>query len=973
MSIDHRNPNSDGRIMPPPLPPDFRTLFESVPSLDLILDAHFQIVAVTDSYLRATLTKRENILGKNIFEVFPDNPDDPAATGTRNLRASLEHVLRFRETHTMAVQKYDIRRPLEQGGEFEERYWSPVNSPIQGANGEVTLINHHVEDVTEFVRLKVLGDQKGRASEELRKQAEEELNRFFNLSLELLCVATTDGYFVRLNPAFERILGWSNAELKSRRFIEFVHPDDRESTLAEVRKLSTGIPSLCFENRYLCKDSSYRWLAWSTNPVPDRGLLYSAARDITEHKRTGLALQQARDAADAASQAKSEFLATMSHELRTPLNGVIGMTDLLLNTQLDAQQRRYAWLVKASGDTLLSLINDVLDFSKIEAGKLDLESIEFDLLYAIENVAVSLSSKAESKGLELLCRIHPDLPRFVLGDPGRLQQILLNLTNNAIKFTEHGEVVIRATIDGVTENDVTIRFTVSDTGIGIPHDRLNCLFQSFSQVDASTTRKYGGTGLGLAICKRLVTLMAGDIGVESEPNRGTTFWFVVKLKKRRDGTSKAHSILGDMRQVRILVVDDNATNREILEEQLNTFGFKNALASDGRQALTMLREGISQGFPFGLAILDGQMPGMDGMQLAQAIKSDFALQNTTLVLLTSMGSSFDTDEMKALGFAAWLTKPVRQSQLLDSITEAIACAQTGRVRAPQVASDSSRTTGRQRVRARTLGARILLAEDHEISQEVATTILREAGYHCHAVNNGKLAVEAVQSESYDLILMDCQMPQMDGFEAARTIRRWETQQTNRQGRRIPIIALTANALKGDRERCLDAGMDDYLSKPLEPTRLVELIESKLSPTSRKTLEPQLASAPNDCSSPLDIPASLQRWGGNDALVVRLLKKFCNRAEADLKEIEDSILSRDAEQIARLAHALKGAAAYVAGNKLCSIARQLESTALSGNLKQADASLAELRNEMKRVLDYIPQALAEIAAKAPSERGRSCTS
>jgi CheY-like chemotaxis protein len=503
---------------------------------------------------------------------------------------------------------------------------------------------------------------------------------------------------------------------------------------------------------------------------------------------------------------------------------VIGMTELMLRTHLNAQQRRYAWLIKSSGDTLLSLINDILDFSKIEAGKLELEHIDFDLHYVVENVAVSMASRAEGKGLELICGIHPEVPRYVRGDPGRLQQVLLNLTNNAIKFTEQGAVVIRVSAEAVNQGQATIRFTVTDTGIGIASHSAGKLFEAFSQLDSSTTRKYGGSGLGLAICKRLVHLMGGDIGVVSELDRGSTFWFAVELELQ-DTAADASARFAGLAKVRVLAVDDNEINRDILREQITSVGIACDIAVDAADALRQLRVAAAAGQPFGAAVIDGHMPGMSGQELGRVIQHDVQLPKMVLILLSSMGDQLSHESLRSHGFSACLTKPVRQTLLLETLAGAVASAPGRQMRTTTEQARQTQNLYRPIRQVRGAGPRILLAEDDEISQEVARTILTQAGCVCDVRDNGRLAVEAFRTGRYDLILMDCQMPELDGFAASREIRRLESE--SQIGGRIPIIALTANAIKGDRERCLDAGMDDYISKPLDPQRLIEMIDAKL--------------------------------------------------------------------------------------------------------------------------------------------------
>jgi len=682
---------------------------------------------------------------------------------------------------------------------------------------------------------------------------------------------------IYFSPAWKRMLGYEDHELVNSLDTprDLLHPEDCDRAFSFVDEfVAGGGDRFEMDVRLRHRDGHYVDIL-SRGFVVRRSEDGSAVRivgthqDISQQRRQEKALSEAREIADAANKAKSEFLATMSHELRTPLNGVIGMTELLLGTELNSQQRRYAWLAKSSGDALLALINDILDFSKIEAGRLELESTEFDLRYAVESVAAAFASRAERKGLELVAGVHPDVPSLVHGDPGRFQQILNNLTNNAIKFTDQGEIVIRGTLESQTDQDATVRFTVTDTGIGVPPDRMGRLFESFSQVDASTTRKYGGSGLGLAICKRLVDLMGGQIGVLSEPGKGSTFWFTVTLEKQVSPSGQPRTILADLRDLRVLAVDDNATNREILCEQLSCWQIEHASAAGGPEAVAVLREAVQSGRPFGLAILDMHMPGMDGLQLAQAIKADPALRDTILLLLTSLQSSHDEVLLRSKGFSGWLAKPVRQSQLLDAITEAVAVA-VAPVPKERAAVELAELAG---VRAATFGARILLAEDHEISQEVATGVLQRAGYSCDLAVDGQAALEAVLAREYDLVLMDCQMPRLDGLSATRAIREAEAagrlygsqgSGTRVRNRRLPIIALTANATNDAQQRCLDAGMDDYISKPLNPEKLVGLIESHLT-AARETTEGGLLGANHagqadptpDRASPAMVPASAE--------------------------------------------------------------------------------------------------------------------
>ncbi len=788
--------------------------------------------------------------------------------------------------------------------------------------------------------------ERKRADEKMRR-AEEKFRNIFENSMEGIYQTTAEGRYLMANPMLAWMYGYSSpeelmAEVTDLNRQFYVEPGRRAEFLALVEK---GGAIKSFESQVYRKDGSVMWISECARVLQDEKgkTLYfeGAVQDITDRKQAEKEMARARDAALEQARLKSEFLANMSHEIRTPMNGVLGYLGLLADRAF-ADEREMTEFVRGartSAESLLTLINDILDFSKIEAGKLTFENIKFDLRSVVEQTAELLAPRAEQKGIELACLVEYGVPLFLKGDPTRLRQILVNLAGNAVKFTEKGEVVIRASLIEEGDREAKIHFSVKDTGIGIPLEKHHLLFQSFTQVDGSSTRRFGGTGLGLAISKQLAEMMRGKIGFESSPGVGSNFWFEVTLAKDNTGQLPLVSS-ADIENLSVLVVDDNTVNRDILCRMVQSFGCRPFPAANGKEAWQILRQQLSLGDPVRLAILDFQMPGGTGEELGRQIKSDPLLKDVILMLVTSVGARGDAIRVKAAGFAAYLNKPVRQSQLFDAIMAVMA-----RVASGEQPLEEQPLITRHYLEEAKRGGTILLAEDNPVNQAVAEAILSRAGYTVVIATNGREAVETLKSKDFDVVLMDVQMPEMDGFEATGEIRKLLGTKA-----KVPIIAMTAHAMAGDREKCLEAGMDDYVSKPINSAGLREVIER----WRKKNLPVKMVSSEKviGAGTPVDLNRLLDAAAGDKHFCQELIELFFADSEKRFLSLEKSLADGLTDGVKAEAHSLRGASANLGAGGLSKIFAEIEDKAAEGRLEQCVQAVSQVKKELERVKSFL---------------------
>lgn len=911
---------------------EFRGLFDDAPVAYHELDTDNRITRVNKTELAMLGYTAEEMVGRPVWDFIVEE----SAHDTIPVRLASE-------LHLEATQRTFRRK---------DGSVVPVlmrHRLINDANGEVCGMRSTLQDISALKRVE----------HELR-QAEEKYRSIFENAIEGIFQTTPEGRFQSANPAMARILGYASPDELTRQLSDierqlYVDPERRKEFvhIMEEKGAVAGFVSQVYR-----QDGAVIWISEHARSVKDeRGhVAYyeGTVEDITARRQAEDEIAKARDTALESARLKSEFLANMSHEIRTPMNGIIGMTGLLLDSEQTPKQRDFTLTIQQSADSLLHIINDILDFSKIEAGMLVFEEIEFDLPSVVEGATEVLSGRAAAKKLELATMVHSDVPCALRGDPGRLRQVITNLVGNAVKFTETGEVVVRVRTVEETWGEVVARFEVCDTGIGIGPEAQAKLFQAFVQADGSTTRKYGGTGLGLAICKQLVKQMGGTIGVQSEPGKGSVFWFTARFGKQHPGKATAPARRPELHQRRVLVVDDNETSRLVCQHLLASWGIEQHLESDGEGALAAMRREATRGRPFEVVLIDTTMQGMDGLMLARAIKTDPRISQARLIMLTTLDRRDDLDAFRESGVDDYVTKPIKRKQLIEALINVIGSQEGPReimsglmaIGEPDVQQEAAKSEPK---------LRILIAEDNVVNQKVALHQLQKLGFIAEAVDNGRMVLDALDRQRFDLVFMDCQMPELDGYAATAEIRK-------REGgdRHTWIVAMTAHSLEGDREKCLAAGMDDYVSKPVKIDDLKAAIDrfAGLQSAERDARE----SGGKDIidRTALDAFRELDT-DGSGGILGQLISVFLENTPTVIAELRQALRDSASPQVTRLAHTLKGSCSNFGARRMRELCFELETLGGSGNLEGAVGLLDEIEKEFGLVRVVLEKELPAHAA------------
>ena len=894
----------------------YKSLIESLPLNVFRKDLSGRFVEANQRFCDTLGKPLAEILGKTDLDFFP--PEQ-----CQKYRRDDDHVM------TTGEALEDIEFYFKPGG--GKLYVQVLKAPVRDAQGKVVGVQGMFWDVTERMQ-----------ADEAARQSDARFRKLVQSSLIGVMIADLDGRILDCNDEYLRIVGYTRDDLAAgrMRWDQITPPDHRAADERAIKMLQETGTCPPYEKEYFRKDGSrVPVLLGVTMLEGSQTECICFVIDIARQKQTEQELKAAKEAADSASQAKSQFLANMSHEVRTPMNAIIGMTELVLNTPLAPKQAEYLKMVLQSGESLLGVINDVLDFSKVESGKVELEHLPFSLRECIGDAVKSLALRAHDKRLELALDVQRTVPDWLMGDAGRLRQIVINLVGNAIKFTPAGEVVV--SVEGLERQNgsVHLQFCVADTGIGIPPEKVEKVFEAFEQADTSTTRHFGGTGLGLAIVRRLVELMQGRIWVESSVGKGSRFLFTARLdlcdQPAPDAITPRRSAL---RGTKVLIVDDNATNRRIVEEMLVNWELLPHSVKSVDEALEALRGGFRQGQPFELLLSDVNMPDADGFALIEQVRRDPSLSDIAVILLTSGDRDEDAARCLELHVDQRLMKPIKQSELFDAIVEVLGVISPP-VDAGTQAPEAAPTT-------RPLN--VLLAEDSVVNQRLAVALLERQGHRVTIANNGREALELSANGNFDVVLMDVQMPELDGLEASRRIRAREAQ----IGKHLPIIAMTAHALKGDRERCLEAGMDEYVSKPVRERQLLAALRAVLGEAVPESTAapPEQDLAPD--ASIIDWDAALAICGGDHGLLRELVDAFLEESPRRIDEIRKAIDMADCELLSRAAHTIKGSARYFGASGVYERAFALEQLGSQKTLDEAETNFGLLKQELAKLTAHL---------------------